>query len=251
VTESLDNILSGQKEELPAQEEKTEVVAQEQERQEQPEASEQEQTGTKMVPHEALHAEKQKVKRYTEEVAEFRRTNEALQRQIAELLQRVPVPQQQQPPQVEWFEDPRGAFKQDFQQSIDPILSPVKQQLQSLSGEIARMRAERVFGDKLGEFLTFVQENQSNPEVIALQAAMESAPDPYAYAKDWYEKKTFDPNAERERIKQELLQELQSQQAQQATPQVMPSNLVGARNVGSRSGPQWSGPPTLADIFKR
>jgi hypothetical protein len=29
--------------------------------------------GQKMVPHEALHAEKQKVKRYTEEVADFRK----------------------------------------------------------------------------------------------------------------------------------------------------------------------------------
>jgi hypothetical protein len=32
---------------------------------------------------------------------------------------------------------------------------------------------------------------------------------------------------------------------------VMPSNIAGARNVGSRTGPAWSGPPSLQDIFAR
>jgi hypothetical protein len=29
-----------------------------------------------------------------------------------------------------------------------------------------------------------------------------------------------------------------------------PSNLAAARNVGRRSGPNWSGPPSIGDIIK-
>jgi hypothetical protein len=43
----------------------------------------------------------------------------------------------------------------------------------------------------------------------------------------------------------------QVQHGQQAAPVVMPSNIAGARNVGTRSGPAWSGPPSLQDIFAR
>lgn len=256
MTESLENILSGQREAAPAQEEKIETQAEanqptqetvdtQAEGGEKPEGERQ-----KMVPHEALHAEKQKVKRYTEEVAEFRRSNENLQKQINELLQRVPVPQKEQQQPIEWFENPGGAFDQNFQQSINPILSPVLQNVQALQSELAQMRAERVFGDKYGEFMEYVKANANDPEVVALAAAMDRAPNPYAYAKDWFEKKTFDPNAERERIKAELLKEMEQSQ-QQTQPTVMPSNLAAARNVGTRSGPNWSGPPSLTDIFKR
>jgi hypothetical protein len=40
-------------------------------------------------------------------------------------------------------------------------------------------------------------------------------------------------------------------QPQQQRPVVFPSNLAGARNVGRRTGPAWSGPTPLADIFDR
>ena len=62
--------------------------------------------------------------------------------------------------------------------------------------------------------------------------------------------------AYRERVRAELLAELGTQQAtaEPATtvPAVMPSNLAGARNVGSRSsGPAYAGPTPLSDIFDR
>jgi len=37
----------------------------------------------------------------------------------------------------------------------------------------------------------------------------------------------------------------------QQSSQEWPSNLAGARNVGTRRGPEWSGPTPLADIFDR
>jgi hypothetical protein len=44
---------------------------------------------------------------------------------------------------------------------------------------------------------------------------------------------------------------MQPQQAQPARAPVFPSNIAGARNVGQRRGPEWSGPPSLSDIFDR
>lgn len=256
MTDSLDDILARkQPEAAPAQEEPKQETETQQQEAPKPEASAEpapQETvaegdkGQKMVPHEALHAEKQKVKRYTEEVAEFRKSNEALQKQINELLQRVPVPQQQQQQPADWYVDPPAAFEQ----SIAPVLTPIQRQMQALESQITRMQAERVFGDKFGEFLSYVKENANDPEVVALNAAMDRVPDPFTYAKQWYDKKTFDPDAERERIKAQLLEEMKSQQSQ-TPPAVLPSNLAGARNVGARSGPQWSGPPSLQDIFKR
>ena len=56
-----------------------------------------------------------------------------------------------------------------------------------------------------------------------------------------------------EEIRSQLMAEFQQGQqpaAQRAAP-VMPSNFATGRNVGARSGPAWSGPPSLDDIFKR
>lgn len=253
MAESLDNILSGS---TPAQETPTveKEVTQETaapETTEKPEAGQQAEqpAGQKMVPHEALHAEKQKVKRYTEEVADFRKSNETLQRQVTELLQRVPVPQTQPQQQIDWFQDPDAALKQN----LDRFVNPLSQQVSSLQTQLMRLTAVQQHGaDKVSAFETYAQEAMSrgDPEMAALSAQMRASPDPIGVGLKWFEKRTFDPAAERERIKAELMQELQPQQGNPA-PSVMPSNLAGARNVGNRSGPQWAGPPALADIFKR
>lgn len=266
MTQNIDDILVG-REAVP--ESNQETIQQATETESQVEAAEQrqktggddhpEQSGVerdsgnqKMVPHEALHAEKQKVKRYTEEVADFRKSNEALQRQVAELLQRIPVSQQtNQEESVDWFSDPEVAFRQRGAQMLNPVVS----ELHQVRSQLMQMQAEKVFGEKYADFMSYVREASSrgDPEVAALDALMSNSPNPYAVAKEWFERKSFDPNAERERIKAEILSELKSQpetQVQQPAP-VMPSNLAGARNVGNRSGPSWSGPPNISDIFKR
>ena len=102
-------------------------------------------------------------------------------------------------------------------------------------------------------------EMQSNPSSQAEYQAIMQARHPYGALVDWHKKRQVaseignDPAAYREKLKAELLAEMQAQQpepVQSATP-VMPSNLAGARNVGSRSGPAWSGPQPLTDIFDR
>jgi hypothetical protein len=84
-----------------------------------------------------------------------------------------------------------------------------------------------------------------------LSAQMRASPDPVGTGLKWFEQRTFDPAAERERLKAELLAEMQGgQQQQPAKPApVMPSNFADVRNAGTRNGSGWSGPPSIGDVL--
>jgi len=251
--ETLDNILSGKGEAVP-EPEKQEPVKQEAERQEEPAAStdvaeQQPEAERGKVPIEALHAERQKVKRYTEQVADFERklkeSDSAWERRLNQMVEALkPNTPKEQP--TDWFQDPDVAFRQRGEELISPVIS----HMQAIQSELAQMKAERVFGDKYQDFIAHVTEGTKNgdPEIRALAAMMDASPRPYEVAKDWFEKRTFDPAQERERLKAELLAEMQGGQVQKT---VMPTPLEAARNVGSRRGPAWAGPTPLSDIFKR
>lgn len=96
-----------------------------------------------------------------------------------------------------------------------------------------------------------------NPAAAGEYQAIMQSRHPYGTLVEWHKKREAaqeigdDPAAYRERLKAELLAEMQSAPAASAPTPVMPSNLAGARNVGSRSGPAWSGPQPLNDIFDR
>ncbi len=266
MTDSLDNILARTPAEAAPAQETTQETTEQQEQQvasseataetptQETASGEGKQEQQKLVPHEALHAEKQKVKRYTEQVSAFeqqlREQNEAWERRFTTLVEKL-GPKPEPAPQVDWYTDPDAAMKQNLGQA----LSPIERKFADLEFRLVKMNAESKYGaDKVREFETYVEDaaRRGDPEIQALAVEMRSSPDPIGVGLKWYEKKTFDPVAERERLKAELLEELKSQNTQTPTnPAVMPSNLAGARNVGNRSGPQWGGPPTLNDIFKR
>lgn len=258
----LDSILSGRSDAAPATEQVEEQVTQategERQQEQQTEAAEGEQPqGQKMVPHEALHAEKQKVKRYTEQVASFEQTlkerDAAWERRFGEMLDKLgPKPEPQQAP--DWFENPDAALEARLGKSI----SPLAHQVSTLQTQLLRMSAAQTYGaDKVQAFEAYVAEamNRGDPEMATLSAQMRASGDPMKTGLDWFEKRTFDPEKERERLKAEILAELQKgneqEQTQQRAAPIFPSNLAGARNVGARSGPAWSGPTPLNDIFNR
>lgn len=260
MTESLDNILSGRE---PVAETNTtaveEIVTQAAPTEPEAEGQTESQTegegerGQRMVPHEALHAEKQKVKRYTEQVAEFQKqlseTNAAWERRMAELVEAVKPKQEVQQP--DWFADPDAVLNQRLGQTLSPITNDIT----SVRAELIELKAIQKYGDeKVSAVKAYLDDaaKKNDPELQTLGAAMRASSDPMKIAIDWFEKRTFDPAAERERIRAELLAELKPQGEQQAQPAaVMPSNLVGARNVGARTGPAWAGPQPIADIFSR
>ena len=66
-----------------------------------------------------------------------------------------------------------------------------------------------------------------DPDMLVLREHMRRSDDPVAVAAAWY----VHTRAPRRRA--------------------MPSNFANARNVGARSGPAWTGPTPLDDIFDR
>lgn len=83
---------------------------------------------------------------------------------------------------------------------------------------------------------------QSQPRAAhELAKAMQSSQDPIRVAAEFFSQAAmWSPSPQQ-----------QQQQQRAPMPQVFPSNLAGARNVGSRSGPAWSGPTPIKDIFDR
>lgn len=265
---TLDNILSGRGDAASEQgqhvEEQVAPVSQEQEVQgEQIEQGEEvvvSEGGRKMVPLEALTESRGKVKRYTEEVADFRKqlseTNAAWERRMAQLVEAVkPKQEPQQPP--DQFEDFQGATRHAVKPEIDTLRQAHIANSQIIAGlkwgDDKVAAADEAFGKA-------VQSGQIDP---ADYQKVIGSPNIYHAAVQWHQRQLAqaeigdDPAAFRAKVEAELREKItaeltQGGQQQEQTPaRVMPSNLAAGRNVGNRSGSAWSGPASLADIFSR
>ncbi len=268
---TLDNILSGQSDavsEQPAVEENVSQVADGEGQQQQIDNDEDQATdvnGQRMVPHAALHASKEKVKRYTEQVAEFeksmggvREQNAMLTRQVTELLQRIPQPKQEQQQAPDQFDDFPGATRH----VVQPEFQRIEQQLLAIAKDTAVTRfTEEKVEEAERAFLIALEGKKLDP---ADYQKVVGSPNRYAAAVQWHQRQLAqaeigdDPAAFRAKLEAELREKLTAeltngdQPQTQQRPTVMPSNLASARNVGNRSaGPAWSGPAPIQDIFNR
>jgi len=221
------------------------------------------------VPLAALKEERAKAKRYTEEVADLRKTiAEQGQRfdQLFSALQRQqqpPAPQQPQKP-ADFWEAPETAVQSYVAQAITPLQQMMAQQREQSSQMFAESQhgkatVDEALADMKGRLLSGDQTAR-----LEYQRIMAS-PHPYGALVDWHKQQRIvgeigtDIGAYREKLKAEILAELQAEGQSQkpagntpGAPQTtMPSNFATARNVGSRSGPAWAGPTPLADIFDR
>jgi len=266
---TLDNILSGQGDAVSEQTAVEENVAQTGQAEgeqlegsgQQEEASGESEGRQGFVPQQALHAEKQKTKRYTEEVSSLRteiaQRDAAWERRIAQLVEaQKPKQEQQQPP--DQFEDFPGATRH----VVQPEFQRIEQQLLAIAKDTAIGRfTEGKVTEAEQAFISALQSQKLDP---ADYQKVVGSPNRYAAAVQWHQRQLAqaeigdDPAAFkakleadlREKITAELQQGTEGQQTQQRQP-VMPTNLAGARNVGARSGPAWSGPQSLQDIFNR
>jgi hypothetical protein len=270
--DTLDNILSGHGDAVSEQtinEEVTQQAAEGEIQQEQAAEGDQqegEQQGQRMVPQQALHAEKQKAKRYTEEVSSLRQEiadrDAAWERRIAALMEaQKPKAEPQAVP--DWFENPEAATQHAVQRSTSP-------QFENLTKALFA-QAEMLAGIKYGDDKVSAADKAFSDAVAAGtidpadRQKVLTSPNIYAAAVQWHQRQLAqaeigdDPAAFRAKLEAEILAkhgltaggEQQTQQGQQQPKPVMPSNIAGARNVGTRSGPAWSGPPSLQDIFNR
>ena len=217
--------------------------------------------GMRMVPHQALHAERQKVRRYTEEVADFRKalaeTNAAFERRMGQLVEAI-SPRQGPPPPPDFFDNPEAATRHSVVATVSPEFERINQTLHAFARDqaIGRFDEPKV-NDAEQAFLGALRAGQLDP---ADYRRVVGSANRYAEAVRWHQRQTAraeigdDPAAYRSRLETELreqiLAELGSGGAQRFA-QLAPSNLAGARNVGTRAGPAWSGPASLNDIFDR
>jgi hypothetical protein len=173
---------------------------------------------------------------------------------MAQVLEAIKPPQQpQQAP--DFFDDPAKATQH--------LVAPHFQQFEQVLMANAKLVAGVKFGDDEVDkaekaFISAVQSQRLDP---ADYHKVVNSPNRYAAAVQWHKRQQAqaeigdDPAAFKERVRQEVLAELQNGGAapngQQAQALNLPSNLASARNVGARTGPAWGGPKPLGEIFKR
>jgi hypothetical protein len=224
---------------------------------EQPEgdAEEQPEQRAKTVPQEALHAARQKEK------AERERA-EALERQLAEMRGQINLlaQQRQTPVQTKEPESPPDFWSSDptdfISQNVTSAVTPLQQEVVAMRGALSRLNAVTSYGkDAVEDAEKALNEAVSSGVMPGdkVQEFLRNSQDPVGEIVRWHENTPQVQQAKlREQIRAELEAELRAEQATPAAPQttpVMPSNLAGARNVGTRSGPQWAGPRPLNDIL--
>jgi len=266
---SLESILSGEREPAPVSEATT-TTAKPETAQEQPQGqpepsseTEPQADETGKVPLAALHAERSKVKRYTEQVAEFQtkleQQNAQWEQRFSQMMSAV-APKQAQPepaPVPEIWEDPNAFVRSQAAE----VVSPLQQQMKAMARQVADIQFQPdVVAKAVDAFDNAVRTSSIDPEI---HRRIMAAPNPYAAAVQWHQHTSTmseigaDPAAWRAQkeaeIRAQVMAEIQGGAAPAGnTPApVMPSNFATARNVGTRAGPAWGGPTPIEDIFKR
>jgi hypothetical protein len=221
----------------------------------------------KTVPLVALQKEREKgAKRYTEQVADFERRHAesvAMMDRRFEQLVRALQPQQPKAPAPEFnWDNPLNTVDERVVAAVSPIEQKIAQQGERFSKALAvdKHGAEAV--DAAYEAMS--RNITANPQAAQFDyQRIMASPHPYGALVDWHKAQELasevgaDPAAYREKLKAEILAEIQGGQAIEtpvkapAVPAVMPSNFANARSVGARTGPTWSGPQPLSDIFNR
>ena len=268
--DDLDTIMSGRdaaaSETPEAVEKETQAAAVDTAATEQTEQTGQEgEQSQKMVPHEALHAEKQKVKRYTEQVASFENTmaeQAAAVRRLEQQLLAAVVPQQSKAeapkPKPDIWDNPDEFVQSGVQAALSPFQTEVQKTLHGIAKDAAYGR----YGEAVDAAeQAFMQAVQTGTVDAAEFDKVLKAPNRYSAAVEWHKREQeraelADPATLKEKLRAEILAELQASQAQQqqqqpAARQPMPTSFATSRSEGMRAQPTYSGPKPLSEIMDR
>lgn len=183
-----------------------------------------------------------------------RRKRQELERQLQEISQRLTQqPVQPQPIPDQW-DDPEGfarhLAREAAAQAREEALAELRRERVIHSAEAAKQRHP----DYIEKVDTFNELAAQNPALIA---TMMQQPDPaeYAYniAKQHEELNRYGSldamlEAKKKEWEAEALEGLKA--SLDPAPASAPTSLVTERNVGSRSGPAWSGPADLSELLR-
>ena len=180
---------------------------------------------------------------------ELKQQLEAIQQQLAR-QQQQPQPQvQNNEPTVDFWDDPQGFLAKQFDQFGQSMMQRFQQQQQVERIEASEAAAKAKYTDYDDAFRAFQQAAMANP---ALVQQMTSANDPAEFA---YSKGKSALELERYGSVEELLKAERAkweEEVKAAIPQPkpsFPSTTAADGSVAARSGPAWSGPPSINDIL--
>lgn len=198
-------------------------------------------------------------------------------------------PQSEQP-KPDFYENPEQAVAAIVEAAIKQHVEPITKTIGTMSSQTSHRFAVKEHGADVvsAAFGTMKQRLEAGDGVAyqEYQRIMASG-DAWGNLVNWHKEHTAkaefgnDPAAYRQKIKDEILADLRAagvplpatlgqqpsapaqvpQQQQQQPPQTaqpaapaavtLPTNLTQGRNAGPRSGPAWSGPTPITDIFNR
>lgn len=218
------------------------------------------------VPYQALKAERQKSKRYTEEVVDLRRQIADLTSAVLQQRQQSQAPAEPQaPPEFDW-DNPHATIDQRIQATLSQERAAIQAEFQRQREAVQSQFAFTRHGEDTvrAAYEALKAARETDPNWGADYQRIMKSPDQYEAMVQWHKQKAAlsevgsDLEAYKAKIRSEYLDELRNGKAtdepraattRERPATAMPSNLSAARNVGSRNGAAWSGPTPLKDIF--
>ncbi len=179
-------------------------------------------------------------------LGERRRRQEAEQR-LAALEQELQALKAPQAPPPDIFEDTQG-WQQNFGgQVVSTAVQHASLNATLNMSEMLTRRDHEDFEEMKADFLELAQQNPS------LREEALADPDPWAKAykiakahRTMKDLGAVDVDGLREQLRAEVLAEMQGHVPQRPG---LPPTLTTERNLGSRSGPPWSGPKPLGELL--
>lgn len=180
---------------------------------------------------------------------ELKQQLEAIQQQMAR--QQVQPQQQAQPEQTgDFWEDPQGFLARQFDQFGQSMMQRFQQQQVVERIEASEAAAKAKHADYDDAFRAFQQAAMANPTLVQqMTAANDPAEFAYSKGKSALELERYgsvDELLKAERAKWEA--EIKAAAPQPAVP-AFPSTTAADGSVAARSGPAWSGPPSINDLL--
>jgi hypothetical protein len=217
----------------------------------------------KQVPLKALHAEREKSRRYTDEVVDLRRQIAELSQAVLRQQQPQPQPQEQpKPPEFDW-DNPLATVDQRLEARLERERQMYAAELQKIREANQSQFAAARHGEETvkAAYAALAEARATDPNWGMTYTGIMRAPDQYEALVQWHKRTSAlnevgsDLDAYKAKIKAEYLEELRNgktisdEREEPRRPVAMPSNLSNARSVGSRSGPGWEGPPSIKEIL--
>lgn len=174
---------------------------------------------------------------------------EAERQQMAERLQQYEAYfQQLQNGGQEEEPDPIQLIAQQVQSALAP---QYEMQMLTQKVDFAEALARQKWADYDEKVEHFKEAAKSNPFLLQeLRTAANPAEYAYNVANRILEAKQYGSAPSREDIEAEMRAKIMAELGMSNQPKA-PTTLANERSVGSRSGPAWSGPTPLGDIFGR